>query len=92
MASTNTNTGSNQSRLSTDIYEISDFIDQIRKDNVPNVSDTASMVGIFGYMNEIFSQTIQNTLIAVSEKSNVTTLFSIELFVKIFLSIVISDT
>lgn len=72
MASTNTNTGSDQSILSTDIYEISDFIDQIRKDNVPNVSDTASMVGIFGYMNEIFSQTIQNTLIAVSETSNET--------------------
>ena len=68
---TNTNT-STDTVLSTDIYEISDFIDQIRKNNITDVSDTASIVGLFGYMNEIFSQTLQNTLIVVSETSNET--------------------
>lgn len=71
MATTNINT-SNDTVLSTDIYEISDFIDQVRQNNITDISDTASMVGIFGYMNEIFSQSLQNTLIVVSETSNET--------------------
>ena len=69
---TNTNTSKNDAMLSTDIYEISDFIDDIRKNNITDISDTASIVGMFGYMNEIFSQTLQNTLIVVSETSNET--------------------
>ena len=71
MASTNTNTNS-ESILSTDIYEIADFYDQIRQDNIPDVDETASMVGIFGYLTEMFTQTMQNTLIVVSETSNET--------------------
>lgn len=71
MATTNINTNS-ESILSTDIYEIADFYDQIRQDNIPNVDETASMVGIFGYMTEMFSQSLQNTLIVVSETSNET--------------------
>lgn len=72
MTTTNTNTSKNDTLLSTDIYEISDFIDNIRQNNITDVSDTASIVGMFGYMNEIFSQTLQNTLIVVSETSNET--------------------
>lgn len=68
MANTNTNTDAQI--LSTDIYEIAAFYDNIRKSNIPDVSETASIVGIFGYMQEMFSQTLQNTLIAVSETSN----------------------
>ena len=71
MATTNTNT-SNDTVLSTDIYDISNFIEDIRKNNITDISDTASIVGMFGYMNEIFSQTLQNTLIVVSETSNET--------------------
>ena len=71
MASTNTNTNS-ETVLSTDIYEIADFYDQIRIDHIPDVDETSSIVGIFGYMNEMFSQTLQNTLIVVSETTNET--------------------
>ena len=71
MASTNTNTNS-ATLLSTDIYEIADFYDYIRQTNIPDVNDTADMVGIFGYMNEMFSQSLQNTLIVVSETTNET--------------------
>lgn len=72
MANTNMNTGSGipSAALSTDIYEISEFIDTIRQQSVPDVSETSSIVGMFGYMNEIFSQTLQNTLIVMSETSN----------------------
>lgn len=66
---TNTNTN-NTNVLSTDIYDVSAFIDQIRADTISDINETASMVGIFGYMNEAFSQTLQNTLITVSETSN----------------------
>ena len=71
MASTNTNTG-NQNILSTDIYEISEFLDQIREDNISDLDNTNSIVGIFGYMNEMFSQTLQNSLVVISETTNET--------------------
>lgn len=72
---TNTNTSSTTNAstaskiLSTDIYEIFDFVDTVRKNNVPDLSETASVVGIFNYMEEQFAQTLQNTLIVVSETS-----------------------
>lgn len=71
MASTNVNTD-NQNVISTDIYEISGFIDQIRQETIPDLDNTSSIVGIFGYMNEIFSQTMQNALVVISESVNET--------------------
>ena len=70
MASTNKNTDGNI--LSTDIYDISEFLDQIRADNIPDLDETSSMVGIFGYMNEMFSQSMQNSLVVISETVNET--------------------
>lgn len=69
MASTNTNTN-DRNLLSTDIYDVSAFLDQIRQDQIPDVDETSSMVGIFGYMNEMFSQSLQNALIVAAETSN----------------------
>ena len=71
MASTNTNTD-NKNVLSTDIYEITEFLDQVREDNIPNLDETSSIIGIFGYMNEMFSQTLQNSLVVISETTNET--------------------
>lgn len=71
MASTNTNTD-NQNNLSTDIYEVAEFYDNIRRNNIPDLDDTSNIVGIFGYMGEMFSQTMQNTLVAVAESTNET--------------------
>ena len=71
MANTNTNT-SNDVSLSTDIYEIADFIDSVRRNNIPDLDETASIVGIFGWATEAFSQTLQNTLIVISETTNET--------------------
>ena len=68
MASTNTNT--NPLVLSTDIYDVSAFLDQIRINTIPNIDETSAMIGIFGYMNEMFSQSLQNTLIVTAETSN----------------------
>ena len=71
MASTNINTD-NQNILSTDIYEVSEFLDQVRENNIPDLDETSSIVGIFGYMNEMFSQTLQNSLVVISESTNET--------------------
>ena len=68
MANTNTNTS--KAILSSDIYDVSTFLDQVRADTIPDLDDTASMIGIFGYMNEMFSQSLQNTLIVTAETSN----------------------
>lgn len=68
MANTNTNTS--KTILSSDIYDVSTFLDQIRADTIPDLDDTASVIGIFGYMNEMFSQSLQNTLIVTAETSN----------------------
>lgn len=70
MASTNKNTDG--TILSTDIYEISEFFDRVRANNIPDLDETSSMVGIFGYMNEMFSQTMQNSLVVISETVNET--------------------
>ena len=68
---TNINTDNNL-ELSTDIYDISAFFDQIRKNHISNIDETSSMIGIFGYMNEMFSQSLQNALIVAAETSNET--------------------
>jgi len=68
MAQTNTNTGSYS--LSTDIYDIANFIDAIRTDHVTDVDATSAMVGIFGYITEIHSQSLQDVLIRISETTN----------------------
>ena len=69
MANTNTNTD-DRILLSTDIYDVSGFLDQIRQDHIPDIDETSAMVGIFGYMNEMFSQSLQNSLIVSAETSN----------------------
>ena len=71
MASTNVNTNS-ETLISTDIYEIAEFYDYIRANHIPDLDETSSMVGIFGYMNDMFSQSLQNTLIVISETTNET--------------------
>ena len=53
MASTNVNTNS-ETLISTDIYEIAEFYDYIRASHIPDLDETSSMVGIFGYMNDMF--------------------------------------
>ena len=60
----------NESILSSDIYQVSDFLDDIRENNIPDLDNTSSMIGIFGYMNEMFSQSLQNSLIVSAETSN----------------------
>lgn len=70
MASTNMNT--DNVNLSTDIYEVAAFIDDIRKGTITDLDETTAMVGIFGYLTEVNSQALQNTLISIAETTNET--------------------
>ena len=69
MATTNTNTG-NETLLSTDIYEITEFFNRLRAEHISDLDETSSVVGLFGHMDEIFKQTTQDNLIVVSETVN----------------------
>ena len=69
MAITNTNTVVD-TIVSADIYELASFYETIRQTNMPDVDSDASTVGIFGYLTEMFTQTMQNTIIMISETTN----------------------
>ena len=68
---TNTNTITD-TIVSADIYDLASFYNEIRKANIPDVNDEASMVGIFGHITEMFMQTMQNTIIMTAETTNET--------------------
>jgi len=59
----------NTKSLSTDIYKISEFIDEIKKDHIDEDEDTLAM-GIFGHIGDIFSNQIQNNIMIASEWGN----------------------
>ena len=63
-----TNT-TNNSILSSDIYEISEFVDKIQQNN-SDLEDTTLALGIFGYLNDMFTISMQNTVRMTSEYSN----------------------
>ena len=67
MPTTNNN---NDKKLTTDLYEIADYVGEIQTENMDGVSQDTLMLGIFGYMREVFTQTIQNTIIMASEFAN----------------------
>ena len=68
MATTNNN--ENQKSLSPDLYDIVEYVGEIQKDNTDRVDEDTLMLGIFGYMREVFSQSIQNSIIMASEFAN----------------------
>ena len=65
-----TSTNSSDKKLTTDLYEIADYVGEIQTENMDGVSQDTLMLGIFGYMRETFSQMIQNTIIMASEFAN----------------------
>lgn len=56
--------------LTSDVYGINSYINEIKKKFTPDVSDDTLMLGIYGYMGEMFSNTIQNSIVMASEFSN----------------------
>lgn len=59
----------NEIILSSDIYDISEFIDDIQQNNSDLEKNTLAL-GMFGYINDLFTINMQNTVRMVSEYSN----------------------
>ena len=55
--------------FSTDIYEITETVNEIQKQYIP-VDDKTRSVGLMGYLNDIESTQIQNAVITASEMAN----------------------
>lgn len=59
----------NDNILSSDIYDISSFIDDIQSNN-SDLDDTTLSLGIFGYLNDMFTMSLQNSIRMTAEYSN----------------------
>jgi hypothetical protein len=57
------------SELSTDIYQIAEFVDSIKAKYVDIPEDTLAL-GVFGYLGSVFTNVIENTSTMASEYSN----------------------
>jgi hypothetical protein len=64
MSGTNTNM-----TLTTDIYDIESYVDAIKSKYIDIPEDTLTM-GIYGYLSEIMSNTIENTTIMAARYAN----------------------
>lgn len=60
----------NNLSLSTDIYGVNDYVNEIKKEFITGVSEDTLMLGIFGYLGQVQSDTLQNTIVMASEFSN----------------------
>lgn len=56
--------------LTSDIYGINSYVENVKKKFTPDVSEDTLVLGIFGYTGQIFSDIIQNTIVMASEFSN----------------------
>lgn len=56
--------------LTSDVYGINAFVNEVKKKFTPNVSEDTLMLGIFGYTGQIFSDLLQNSIVMASEFSN----------------------
>lgn len=59
----------NDNILSSDIYDISSFINEIQQNN-SDLEDTTLALGIFGYLNDMFTISMQNHVRMTAEYSN----------------------
>lgn len=53
-----------------DIYKISETVNEIQKKYMEDISEETLTMGIYGYLNETFSNSLQNTIIMASELGN----------------------
>ena len=56
--------------ISSDIYDIADFVDSIKKNYIEDETEDTLMMGIYGYMSAIFSNELQNASRIASQYSN----------------------
>ena len=68
----NTNTTNADLILNSDIYDLTAFVDDIKKKNIDGVTnpDETLLAGMYGYLGYEFTSLLQNAIIVASELSN----------------------
>ena len=56
--------------LSSDIYQINQFLDELKLKHIPADDANSLVLGIFGYLGDVFSTQIQNSIVLSSEWMN----------------------
>lgn len=56
--------------LTSDIYGINNYVNEIKKRFTPDVDEDTLLLGIFGYTGQMFSDLLQNSIVMASEFSN----------------------
>lgn len=56
--------------LTSDVYGINSYVNRLKKEFTSDVNEDTLMLGIFGYMGQVFSDMLQNTVVMASEFSN----------------------
>lgn len=67
MSTSNIDTSTN---LTSDVYGINSYVNEIKKRFTPNVNEDTLLLGIYGYMGQIFSDMYQNLIVMTSEFAN----------------------
>ena len=57
-------------KLTSDIYDVVKFVNDLKASYIETDSEDTLYAGTFGYMGEIFSSLLQNSIIMSSEYSN----------------------
>lgn len=60
----------NRNGLTTDIYDIADYVNKVKKEFTPEVDEDTLMLGIFGYFGSLMSDMFQNDIIMAAEFAN----------------------
>lgn len=53
--------------INPDLYEIREFVDEIKKNHIQTEEENTLLMGIFGYLGDIMSQQILNSILVASE-------------------------
>lgn len=65
-----TNSSTNKSGLSTDLYDVSNFVNDIKKEYTPEVDEDTLMLGTFGYFGSVQSSALHNAIVMSGEFAN----------------------
>lgn len=61
---------SEQTKVSSDIYDLTDYVNKMKKKHIPVDNEDTLYVSTFGYIGEMLANLLQNTVITASEYSN----------------------
>jgi len=56
--------------FNSDIYSLSEYVDSIKKKYTENIDEETLQLGIFGYLGEVQSNILQNSIVMASEFAN----------------------